>query len=81
MHGDADPLGMLADRAAADAVRSALEALPRIESHPIELAYYGGMSYSQVAELLGEPLGTVKYRIRCGMQKMRAALREVEVAP
>jgi RNA polymerase sigma-70 factor (ECF subfamily) len=78
---DPDPAGMLADRATAQAVRKALVDLPHPERLPIELAYFGGMSYRQVAEHLGEPVGTIKYRIRCGMQKMRAALRAVEVSP
>ena len=40
-----------------------------------------GLSYRDVAAALSEPEGTVKYRIRTGMQKMRAALQAVEVAP
>jgi DNA-directed RNA polymerase specialized sigma24 family protein len=45
------------------------------------MAYFDGLSYRQVASALAEPEGTVKYRIRCGMRKLRAALRAVEVAP
>ena len=45
------------------------------------MAYFDGMSYRQVAGELDEPEGTVKYRIRVGMQKLRAALRSVEVGP
>lgn len=78
---DDDPAGLLADRAAASAVRRALGALPAGERIPIELAYFEGLSYREVARRLEEPEGTVKYRIRAGMQKMRAALREVEVTP
>ena len=62
-------------------MRDALAALPDSQRIPIEMAYFDGLSYRQVASELDEPEGTVKYRIRIGMQKLRAALRAVEVAP
>jgi RNA polymerase sigma-70 factor (ECF subfamily) len=76
-----DPGDTLATRDAQRAVRQALAELPAAQRVPIEMAYYSGMSYRDVAEALGEPEGTVKYRIRGGMRKMRAALQAVEVAP
>jgi RNA polymerase sigma-70 factor (ECF subfamily) len=47
--------------------------LPEDQRHTIELAYFYGMSQSQIAEYLAVPLGTVKTRIRMGMQKLREA--------
>ncbi len=76
-----DPARSLVVRDVQDAVRRALAELPDDQRRAIEMAYYEGLSYRDVAAALSEPEGTVKYRIRTGMQKMRAALQAVEVAP
>src|SRR5919197_934071 len=55
-------------------VRSALRALPEEQSRVIELAYFGGFSQSEIAEMLGTPIGTVKGRMRLGLQKLRGQL-------
>ena len=55
-------------------VRSALEGLPRDQRQVIELAYFGGFTHTQIAEMLDLPAGTVKGRMRLGMTKMRMAL-------
>jgi len=56
-------------------VRSALETLSAEQREVIELAYYSGLSHSEIALQLGQPLGTVKTRTRLGMMKLRDTLR------
>ena len=68
-------------RSVAEAVRTALGSLPEPERTPVELAYFGGHSYRVVAEMLGEPEGTVKSRIRTGLARLRTHLAAVDLAP
>ena len=65
-----------ARREEARSVRTALETLPDEQRRTIELAYFGGFSHSQIAELLDEPIGTVKGRMRLGLDKLRRQLSE-----
>ena len=61
---------------AAREVRGALRMLPADQLKVIELAYFAGLSHSEIAEALGMPLGTVKGRMRLGMEKIRSTLAE-----
>src|SRR3954453_22833190 len=57
-------------------LRGALGELPGEQSKVIELAYFGGFSQSEIARMLGVPLGTVKGRTRLGLEKIRGELAE-----
>jgi RNA polymerase sigma-70 factor, ECF subfamily len=63
-------------RETAGRLRRALGLLPREQSQVIELAYFGGFSHSEIAEILGAPIGTIKGRMRLGLEKIRATLAE-----
>jgi RNA polymerase sigma-70 factor, ECF subfamily len=64
------------DLAVAEHLKEAVAALPVTERRAIELAYFGGHTYKEVAEMLGEPEGTVKSRIRAGLGRMRSVLAD-----
>lgn len=69
------------DLAVADQVKQCVEALPDEMRKPIELAYFGGHTYKEVAQMLGAPEGTIKSRIRIGLTKLRANMVESGLEP
>jgi len=64
----------------ADHLGAALRALPMAERVAIELAYFGGYTYREVATQLNEPEGTIKSRIRSGLRRLEVALRGLDAA-
>jgi RNA polymerase sigma-70 factor, ECF subfamily len=58
----------------ADSARRALAALPPEQQQVIELAYFDGLSHSEIADKLSAPIGTVKGRIRLGLDRLRIAM-------
>jgi len=60
------------------AVRHTLAELSASHREALEMAYYGGLSYSEIAARTGEPLGTIKFRIAQGLMKLRAVSAKFE---
>jgi RNA polymerase sigma-70 factor, ECF subfamily len=62
------------DLTVAEEVKAAFRSLPDAEREPIDLAYFKGHTYREVAQLLGQPEGTIKSRIRSGLRRMKESL-------
>ena len=69
----------VARREEAASIRSAMTTLPDDQSHVIELAYFGGFTHTEIAGILEAPVGTVKGRMRLGLEKLRNQLRTLEM--
>jgi RNA polymerase sigma-70 factor (ECF subfamily) len=67
----------VARRDEADALRRLIDELPDEQGRVIELAYFGGFTHREIADMLGAPIGTVKGRMRLGLEKMRAGLESL----
>ena len=74
--GDPAAATVFADERAA--VKAALATIPNEQRIAIELGYFGGLTQQEIAVRLSQPLGTIKTRIRLGMQKLRAALERAQ---
>lgn len=71
-----EPGGDVASRAADQSlVQGALAGLPEVQRQVVELAYYGGLTQTEIAERLKQPLGTVKTRLRTGLERLRETVR------
>jgi RNA polymerase sigma-70 factor (ECF subfamily) len=71
----------VARRDEARSMQVVLGALPREQRRVVELAYFGGFTQEQIAEMLGAPLGTVKGRMRLALEKLRGAIEPREAIP
>jgi RNA polymerase sigma-70 factor (ECF subfamily) len=78
---DGDLFSTVTGAIEADQVRQAIANLPPDQRQPIVLAYFGGLTHQEIAEQTGTPLGTVKSRMRLGLQKLRSALAQMNVDP
>ena len=74
--GGPDVWGEVALGLERDRVRAAVDALPEEQQRTIELAYFEGLTHREIAERTGMPLGTVKGRLRLGLQKLSGSLAD-----
>jgi len=65
----------LADPSVSRAIRNALDSLPADQKNVIDLAYFEGLTQTEISERVGAALGTVKTRLRLGLNKLREAMR------
>ena len=69
-----EPMEMVAAAQEADLVKTAISKLPEAQRLVVEKSYFGDLSHSEIAEITGLPLGTIKSRIRLGLERMRKEL-------
>jgi RNA polymerase sigma-70 factor, ECF subfamily len=71
---ESDPADLMAVADDAEKIATALAELPESQLEVIRLAYFDGLNHSEIAERLSQPLGTVKSRIRLGLNRLRVLL-------
>lgn len=71
---DSDPAAEALRRIEATSIRAALDVLPTAQRQVVELAFFSGLTYPEIAERIGLPLGTVKSRIRLALERLRLVL-------
>ena len=76
---DAATLGI--ESVMASEVRDELGSLPQEQHEVLKLAYYGGFTHHEIADMLKLPLGTVKSRMRLGLERLRRGMGAAEVSP
>lgn len=72
--GDPDPELTAMFREQRERINAALDQLPPEQRQAVELAFFGGLSHSEMADRLGVPLGTIKTRVRLGLARLRGSL-------
>jgi RNA polymerase sigma-70 factor (ECF subfamily) len=75
-----DAADLAISHALAGTVRDELRDLPSEQSEVLRLAYYGGFTHQEISQMLQLPLGTVKSRMRLGLERLRRGMGETEVA-
>jgi RNA polymerase sigma-70 factor (ECF subfamily) len=80
VESDVDVGAQVVQRDQAGIVRGAMSDLPEEQSKVIELAYFGGYTHTEIADMLGLPVGTVKGRMRLGLTKLRSHFEPLEGA-
>lgn len=78
---DGDPSDEAMRRIEGTTIRAALSGLPGSQRQVVELAYFSGLSYPEIADRIGVPLGTVKSRIRLATERLRGALAASGLGP
>lgn len=71
-----NPLETVEQNLDREAIRRAMTTLPDEQRQSIELAYFSGFSYPEIAQRLGVPLGTIKSRMRLGLEKLRVLMAD-----